>query len=106
MPPATYRVLDEDGAVVVNDVPNLSENDLLKLYRAMVTTRLFDDHIIRLQRQGRIPLHAPNRGEEAVGAGAVAALESQDWLFTYYRSFSASFMRGVGIGELLDEFLG
>jgi pyruvate dehydrogenase E1 component alpha subunit len=106
MPPVIYRVLDEDGAVVENEVPKLSDNDLIKIYKAMVTTRLFDDHIVRLQRQGRIPLHAPNKGEEAVGAGAVAALESEDWLFTYYRSFSAWFMRGVGVGEILDEFLG
>ncbi len=105
MPVPVYRVLEEDGSVV-GEVPALSDERLLAIYRAMVTARAYDEQVFRLQRQGRVPLHVPATGEEAVGVGMVAALEKDDWLFTYYRTSAAWFMRGVDVGEVLDEQLG
>ena len=91
---------------MVGEVPTLTDKELLAIYRAMVTTRVYDEQVFRLQRQGRVPLHVPATGEEAVGTGMAAALEPDDWLFTYYRSASAWFMRGVDVAEVLDEQLG
>ncbi len=100
-----HRVLQEDGTVV-GEVPDLADSELLAMYRAMVTTRAYDEQVFKLQRQGRVPLHVPATGEEAVGTGMAAALEPDDWLFTYYRSAAAWFMRGVDVSEVLDEQLG
>jgi TPP-dependent pyruvate/acetoin dehydrogenase alpha subunit len=100
-----YRVLQEDGTVV-GEVPALADSEFLAIYRAMVTTRAYDEQVVRLQRQGRVPLHVQATGEEAVGTGTAAALAPDDWLFTYYRSASAWFMRGVDVTEVLDEQLG
>ena len=46
--------------------PDLSDELLLALHRAMLVGRRFDERMFRLQRQGRIGTFAPIRGQEAV----------------------------------------
>ena len=53
MTDAPYSVLNEDGSANADRMPNIPREDLLKLYRAMVKTRAFDQRMITLQRQGR-----------------------------------------------------
>src|SRR6056297_850173 len=67
------RTLDSEGRVV-GEVPDLSEDRLLAIYRDMVLTRHFDERMVSLQRQGRVGTFAPAIGQEASQVGSTHAL--------------------------------
>ena len=61
--------------------PSVNKNILLRMYRNIYATRQFELKCIDLYRQGFIRgyLH-PYLGEEAVAAGACAAIEEEDYI--------------------------
>lgn len=97
-----YRVIDEYGNVV-GEEPKVSGEKLLEMYVYMVRARILDDWILKLQRTGKVALHAPNRGQEAAAVGAASALDKDDWLFPSYRELGAYLVRGLSEEEILDR---
>ncbi|MCX8202902.1 MAG: pyruvate dehydrogenase (acetyl-transferring) E1 component subunit alpha [Nitrososphaeria archaeon] len=83
----------------------LSSEDLTRMYRTMVLTRVLDRYLLRLQRMGKVALYAETIGEEAVGVGTGYALRPEDVLFPSYRELGAFLMRGVPVSEILDRML-
>ena len=59
-------ILDEKGNLDKNLEPNISEDLLLKLHRAVLLGRRFDERLLSLQRQGRIGTFPPVKGQEAL----------------------------------------
>jgi pyruvate dehydrogenase E1 component alpha subunit len=88
------RTLAPDGTVV-GDVPDLSDDRLLAIYRDMQLTRHFDERMVSLQRQGRIGTYAPAAGQEASQVGSTHALAADDWLVYQYREHGAVAVRGL-----------
>ncbi|HEY6408505.1 MAG TPA: hypothetical protein VIY29_13650, partial [Ktedonobacteraceae bacterium] len=76
-----YQILDPDGNLV-GEMPNLSAERLLSLYRYMQLGRAFSNKIIALQRQGRATTFGSLMGQEATSVGLAAPLQPQDWLAT------------------------
>ncbi|MCE4602513.1 MAG: pyruvate dehydrogenase (acetyl-transferring) E1 component subunit alpha [Desulfurococcales archaeon] len=99
-----YRVLDEDGNPVAGE-PSLPDKLLLDMYTYMVRARILDGWLLKLQRMGRVALHAPNKGQEAAAVGATLALKREDWLFPSYRELGALLVRGMTEEEILDRAL-
>jgi 2-oxoisovalerate dehydrogenase E1 component subunit alpha len=82
----------------------LSEDDLLAMYRTMVTARLCDEAQFRLNRQGRAPFVVPVSGHEGCQVGTARALErGKDVLVPYYRDMAACLVFGL---TPYDVFLG
>jgi pyruvate dehydrogenase E1 component alpha subunit len=100
-----YQVLDVEGNVV-GSVPQLSTEQLLKLYRAMYLGRVFSNKIIALQRQGRATTFGPLVGQEASAVGLAAPMQAQDWLATSYREIASLIVRGVPLTTLIYSFRG
>jgi len=100
-PPHT-RYLTPDGHLV-GALPAWADNvDLLvRLYRQMVLTRLFDQKAVALQRTGRIGTYAPTIGQEAIGVAIGALMRAEDVLVPYYRDTAVQVMRGVKMEEIL-----
>lgn len=90
-----YKILDEEGNLVRDEVPDLTEADLVELYRWMHFARAFDERCLKLQRQGRLGTYAPLSGQEAALLGSAYALEDRDWLFPSYREHAPLVMRGL-----------
>ena len=68
-------ILASDGTIVPGAVvPEISPEDLLLLYRAMILNRKIDERMTRLQRQGRIGFFVGSTGEEAAILGSAFAL--------------------------------
>jgi len=88
-------ILDEDGTLDEELLPDLSDEMLKRMHRAMLRGRRFDEKRLELQRQGRIGTFAPGRGQEASQVGAAAALEEGDWMVPSFRETTASLWRGV-----------
>ncbi|MBW1789780.1 MAG: pyruvate dehydrogenase (acetyl-transferring) E1 component subunit alpha [Deltaproteobacteria bacterium] len=103
----TYlSILDETGNLDKELAPDISDDLLLKLYRAMLLGRRFDERMLSLQRQGRIGTFAPISGQEASQLGAVAALEASDRIVPSFRETAAQLWRGTPMENVLLVFGG
>jgi pyruvate dehydrogenase E1 component alpha subunit len=87
-------VLDESGELDRELEPKIPKEVLLKLFRAMLLARKFDERLLNLQRQGRIGTFPPTKGHEAAHLGAVAVLRESDWLVPAFRETAAELWRG------------
>jgi pyruvate dehydrogenase E1 component alpha subunit len=99
-------ILDEDGRLDSELDPKIPEGLLLRLYRAMVLARRFDERMLSLQRQGRIGTFGPIKGQEASQLGAVAVLQSDDWMVPSFREAAAEIWRGKSLESFLRYFAG
>jgi len=76
------------------------------MFRAMLTTRLFDLKAMNLQRQGRIGFYVPCAGQEAAQIGSASALKEDDWTLPTYRDTGVAVLRGIPVKVLLDHLMG
>jgi pyruvate dehydrogenase E1 component alpha subunit len=99
-------ILDEKGKLDKALEPDIPEELLLKLHRAMILGRRFDERLLSLQRQGRIGTFAPVTGQEASQLGAVAALRPSDWVVPSFREMAAELWRGKTMESVIISFGG
>ncbi|MFQ5750226.1 MAG: thiamine pyrophosphate-dependent dehydrogenase E1 component subunit alpha, partial [Planctomycetota bacterium] len=100
------QILDPAGKKV-GKVPRVDRSTLLRMFRAMLSVRAFDDRCMKLQRQGRIGFSIPNLGIEAVSVGAAAALDPEkDWVAPSYRDFGMALYLGVPAVEMMHNMYG
>jgi len=88
-----YRVLSPDGTLEKSP-PDLDENELLRMYRAFVQTRVYEEKLLRMQRRGEVSIISRSLGEEATPVGSMAALEPDDWCYLSYRQAAGLFYWG------------
>lgn len=105
-PSKVVRVLLDDGTLDPRHDPGLADEEVLEIYRAMVTTRQLDERLVALQRQGRIGFHVGSLGEEAAIIASAFAMRKADWLFPCYREFGAALMRGLKLQKFIDNMFG
>ncbi len=100
------RVLRDDDTLDERTDPGLSVSECVEIYRQMATTRILDERLVTLQRQGRIGFHVASLGEEAAIIGAAYAMRPQDWLFPCYRELGAALLRGLPLQAFVDNVFG
>ncbi len=94
-------IMDVDGNVDRALVPEINSDQLIKLYRHMVLTRVLDERMIRMQRQGKLGTFAPCRGQEATQIGYIYPMRTEDWVVPSYRAPGAQVWRGWSIEQIL-----
>ena len=99
------RVLDDQHRAVGPWDPHLDAHELQLGLRYMLLTRLFDDRMQKIQRQGRMSFYMKSTGEEAVSVAAAMALEPADMLFPAYRNQGLQFVRGQPLVALMCQLL-
>jgi pyruvate dehydrogenase E1 component alpha subunit len=102
----TISYLDVKGQLHRDYKPKISEENLVKGYKIMVLTRLVDDRMITLQRQGIISFAMSSLGEEACAVASAAALELQDWMYPQYRESGIMFWRGCTLQQYINHMFG
>ncbi len=95
------QVIDED-----REVEGLGEQELLQMYRSMVLLRTYDERSVVYHRQGRIGTYAIFWNHEAMQAGAVHALDDEDWIFPSYRESAIGLLRGIPAATILHWWRG
>jgi pyruvate dehydrogenase E1 component alpha subunit len=94
-------ILDEKGEVDKSLEPAIDDGMLLKLHRAMLLARRFDERLLSLQRQGRIGTFPPISGQEAAHLGAVVDLRASDWVVPAFREMAADIWRGRPLESII-----
>lgn len=87
------RFISETGEVL-SDLP-FSVEELRTGYRHMARIRSFDERAVTLQRQGRLGVYPPYRGQEAAQVGAALALSEGDWMVPSYRETGSALVHGL-----------
>jgi pyruvate dehydrogenase E1 component alpha subunit len=100
------RVIGDGETLPDGEVEGLDERDLSELYRGMVLLRTYDERSLVYHRQGRIGTYAIFWNHEAMQAGAVYALERDDWIFPSYRESAIGLLRGMPAGVILQWWRG
>ncbi len=88
-------ILDKDGKVDTELMPDIDDETLVEAYKAMLLTRTADDKAVKLQRQGRLGAYPPVVGQEASQIGPAMALGDEDWLVWAFREMGALLWKGV-----------
>jgi pyruvate dehydrogenase E1 component alpha subunit/2-oxoisovalerate dehydrogenase E1 component alpha subunit len=100
-----FQILAPDGKLK-GAAPRLEPAALRELHRGMLRARVLDEKMMHLQRQGRIGFYAEARGQEAAVVGAVAALESRDWVVPSHREVGAALYRGLPLRAFVAQLYG
>lgn len=106
MPFETISYLNVDGTLSSDYQVTLDEKTLLQMYKTMLLTRLLDERMITLQRQGQISFALSSLGEEACAIGSAAALDKNDWMYPQYREAGIMFWRGFSVQEYIHHMFG
>jgi 2-oxoisovalerate dehydrogenase E1 component alpha subunit len=96
------RVKQQSGSR--HEALGLTEQDLLEMFRLMVTARLCDEAQFRLNRQGKAPFVVPVSGHEGCQVGSAWPYErGKDIWVPYYRDMAVCLVAGM---TARDVFLG
>ena len=99
------RVLDDAHHAVGSWNPHLDAHELQVGLRHMLLTRVYDDRMLRTQRQGKLTFYMKSTGEEAVSVAAGMALKPGDMLFPSYRQQGLQMVRGQPLVDLMCQLL-
>jgi pyruvate dehydrogenase E1 component alpha subunit len=98
-----YRQFIDPEGKVVAELPDFAKDpeELLKMYRLMTLTRVFDTKAVNLQRTGKLGTYASSLGHEAAHVGIGAAMKDDDCFAPMYREYGAQLWRGVTMKDIL-----
>jgi len=92
---------------ILKNIKNDSKNLLIKAFRLIYTSRLLDEKIGVLLKQGKSSFHMSAGGHEAIQVAAGLSMKiNEDWFFPYYRDQAFCLSMGMTIKEILLGFLG
>jgi pyruvate dehydrogenase E1 component alpha subunit len=100
------QILDESGKCDEKLMPRLSNNDIKKIYGAMLLTRTFDKKAINLQRQGRLGTYASVKGQEATQVIASLLFKKEDFVFPAFREHGVFLSLGFSPTMLFQSWGG
>ncbi len=100
------RVLDEEGRADASKIPALAPEALVRMYEGMLMSRLLDEQLLPLQRQGRIGHYFEARGQEAGAIAGAEAIRKTDYFVQGLREGAAAVYRGMPLGTYVAQILG
>ncbi len=103
LPYALIRVLDDDGRAVGEWAPRLSVDVLRSALKSMLKTRIFDERMFRLHRQGKTSFYMKSTGEEAIPVAQAMLLRADDMCFPTYRVMGWLHARGYPLEQMVNQ---
>src|SRR3989338_1872722 len=100
------QILDENDNCDESLMPNLSTEEIKKLYEMLILIRVFDQKAFNMQRQGRLGTYIQFKGQEACQVGSAFALKDDDFIFPMYRNSGLLIARKHPIIQVLQYWAG
>ncbi|RAJ85534.1 2-oxoisovalerate dehydrogenase E1 component [Chitinophaga dinghuensis] len=88
------------------DRSNISRDQLLSFYQALVYPRLVEEKMLLLLRQGKISKWFSGIGQEAIATGATLAMDADEWILPLHRNLGVFTTRHMPLEKLLQQWQG
>ncbi len=88
------------------DRKDLSDEQLIHIYRSIVLPRLIEEKMLVLLRQGKISKWFSGIGQEAISAGATLALQEDEWIMPLHRNLAVFTSRKMPLRKLFLQWQG
>jgi 2-oxoisovalerate dehydrogenase E1 component len=85
---------------------NLTDTELLHLYKNLLWPRLIEEKMLVLLRQGRISKWFSGIGQEAISVGATMALQNDEWIMPLHRNLGVFTSRNMPLHKLFKQWQG
>ncbi len=86
--------------------PKLEHTQLLALYKAMLKSRMIEEKMLILLRQGKISKWFSGIGQEAISAGLTLALQKEEYILPMHRNLSVFTSRNIPLNRLFAQWQG
>jgi 2-oxoisovalerate dehydrogenase E1 component len=88
------------------DRQNLSNEELILLYKLILKPRVIEERMLKLLRQGRVSKWFSGMGQEAIAVGATAALYDDEYVCPLHRNLGVFTTRNCDLQQLFEQFQG
>ncbi len=86
--------------------PKLETSQLLDLYKAMLKSRMIEERMLILLRQGKISKWFSGIGQEAISTGVTLALQDDEYILPMHRNLSVFTSRNIPLHRLFSQWQG
>lgn len=95
----TQRYIEFDRA-------NFTDEELLKIYKAILKPRLIEEKMLILLRQGKISKWFSGWGQEGISVGSTLAMENDEFILPMHRNLGVFTTRNIPLSRLFAQFQG
>ena len=85
---------------------DLSNEQLIQIYRNLLLPRLIEEKMLLLLRQGKISKWFSGIGQEAIAVGATMALQQNEWIMPLHRNLGVFTSRNMPLHKLFKQWQG
>ena len=95
-----------DPEIKTAQMASIAKKTKLALYRHLQRSRLIEEKMLILLRQGKISKWFSGIGQEAISVGCTLALDPQDTIFTMHRNLGVFTTREIPLSQLFSHWEG